>query len=86
MLPLDVYCACIHTYMLTYFIFPDQGSVDGSLFEEIPPAKCQNGTDSARFRVNCDDEGYPIPEKVKQEITQEDKWRAETKTPRHDYR
>ena len=66
--------------------FPDQGTVDSSMFANMPPLKCVNGTDSAPFRTNCDNEGHPLSKRAKSVVTQEDKWRAETKTPRHDYR
>ena len=42
-----------------------QGTVDSSLFEEIPPDFCKAG--GALIRIGCDDEGYPIPDKVKKE-------------------
>ena len=40
------------------------GEVDEGLFDPIPPQKCVKGLGSATFRVGCDDEGNPLPDKV----------------------
>ena len=40
------------------------GEVDEGLFDPIPPQKCVKGFGSATFRVGCDDDGNPIPDKV----------------------
>ena len=44
------------------------GEVDEGLFDPIPPQKCVKGFGSATFRVGCDDDGNPIPDKVRLEI------------------
>ena len=40
------------------------GEVDEGLFDPIPPQKCVKGFGSATFRVGCDDDGNPIPDRV----------------------
>jgi len=68
------------------------GEVDEGLFDPIPPQKCVKGLGSATFRVGCDDEGYPIPDKQgpstneKPMILHKDQTRAREKVPRHDYK
>ena len=41
------------------------GEVDEGLFDPIPPQKCVKGFGSATFRVGCDDDGNPIPDRVR---------------------
>jgi len=70
-----------------------QGTVDSSLFEEIPPDFCKAG--GALIRIGCDDEGYPIPDKVRKEkaaarakdvMEGNDAARAYEKVPRGHYK
>jgi len=70
-----------------------QGSVDSTLFEEIPPALCKKGFDGAIMRIGCDDEGYPIPDeerkrerRPKDAVYGKDVRRAEEKVPRGHYK
>merc|ERR1712156_1278103 len=72
-----------------------QGSVDATLFEEIPPALCKKGFDGAIMRIGCDDEGYPIPDEERQKqrerrpkdaVYGKDVGRAEEKVPRGHYK
>ena len=54
-----------------------------------PPEKCKKG--GATFRTGCDDDGFPIKDKIKNKqnnpkIIENDHWRAKTKVPRHDYK
>jgi len=70
-----------------------QGSVDNSLFEEIPPALCKAG--GAVMRIGCDDDGYPLPRDKRTEMREKrpkdaihgkDIRRAEEKVPRGHYK
>jgi len=70
-----------------------QGSVDSSLFEDIPPELCKKH--GAIMRIGCDDEGYAIPDYKKEEMRAKrpknavygkDVRRAEEKVPRGHYK
>merc|ERR1711997_891071 len=69
----------------------NQGEVDESEFEAIPPPLCKKG--GATIRNGCDDDGYPVKEQVLtatdkhvKTINDKDHWRAKTKVPKHDYK
>lgn len=62
-----------------------QGEVDPAIMEAIPPPQCKKG--GAPLRSNCDDDGYPLDNAVeRRNVRPEDKIRANTKVPRHNYR
>jgi len=72
-----------------------EGSVDSSLFEEIPPKLCKSGFEGALFRIGCTDEGYPEPDKERKAKAAEhardvvkgkDVARAYEKVPRGHYK
>ena len=50
-----------------------EGSVDSSLFADLPPPLCKAG--GALMRIGCDEEGYPV--------TEEDTATTTTVSPRH---
>ena len=56
------------------------GEVDEGLFDPIPPQKCVKGFGSATFRVGCDDDGNPIPDKVRRNTTYSKPGRSVTNT------
>jgi len=65
-----------------------QGTVDTSLFQEIPPELCKAG--GALMRIGCDDQGYPIEKKERKRpkdvVRGKDLMRAEEKVPRGHYK
>jgi len=70
-----------------------QGTVDSSLFDDIPPEMCKKG--GAIWRIGCDDDGYPIPDEQKKALKEKrpkdairgkDIKRAEEKVPRGHYK
>lgn len=80
-------------------VFPqgsDNGPVDKSVFNEIPPALCKKG--GATIRIKCDDNGYPVVKKDATEVSETanveknsaptfgDITRAKTKVPRPEYK
>ena len=69
----------------------NQGEVDESEFEMIPPPQCKKG--GATIRNGCDDDGYPIKkqrlmvsDKQTTPINEKDHCRAKTKVPGLDYK
>jgi len=71
-------------------VYPDgvgQGTVDPSVFDEIPPHTCKKG--GATIRTGCTDDGYPVPKETSSPLpplTNADHSRAVNKVPRHDYK
>lgn len=70
-----------------------QGSVDTSLFQDLPPPLCKK-EGGAVMRIGCDDDGYPIPDEKRRKekarpkdvVAGKEIKRAETKVPRGHYK
>lgn len=56
----------------TLHFLTDQGPIDSEVFANMPPQECT--ADGALFRIGCDDDGYPLPEKVKKVTSSSDRF------------
>ena len=67
--PIGAEVTLVADFLQVYRDGVNPGEVDEGLFDPIPPQKCVKGLGSATFRVGCDDEGYPIPDKVRRDAS-----------------